>query len=119
MASEISTRSLRGMQEEVVAWCHRKGWYDKPLSFGEAMTGLHSEVSEAWEAWRRWGAGDATDPAVEPGLVCKPEGVGSEFADVLIRLLDYCDRFGVDLEAEYARKMEYNETRGYRHGMRN
>src|ERR1700690_86036 len=65
VASEISTRSLRGMQEEVVAWCHRKGWYDKPLSFGEAMTGLHSEVSEAGEAWRRWGGGDATDPAVE------------------------------------------------------
>jgi hypothetical protein len=46
------------------------------------------------------------------------QGVGSEFADVFIRLLDYCARFGVDLEAEYERKMAYNQTRPYRHGNR-
>jgi len=46
------------------------------------------------------------------------EGVGSEFADVFIRLLDYCSRFDVDLEAEYERKMAYNRTRPYRHGNR-
>lgn len=48
----------------------------------------------------------------------KPEGVGTEFADVFIRLLDYCARFDVDLEAEYERKMAYNHTRPYRHGNR-
>lgn len=45
-------------------------------------------------------------------------GVASEFADVLIRLLDECYRHDVDLEAEYERKMAYNRTRAYRHGGR-
>jgi NTP pyrophosphatase (non-canonical NTP hydrolase) len=63
-----------------------------------------------FEAWRRWGAEDATEPGG------KPEGIGSEFADVFIRLIDYCSRFGVSLEAEYERKMAYNWTRSYRQG---
>jgi hypothetical protein len=74
-------------------------------------------VSEALEAWRRWGTDDATHDAEYPDrLNPKPEGVGSEFADIFIRLLDDCDRFGIDLRAEYERKMSYNRTRAYRHG---
>ena len=75
-----------------------KGWHDNPPSFPECMAMLHSEVSEALEAWRDHGVADATDPAVEPNLACKPEGVGSEFADVLIRLLDDCYLFGIDVD---------------------
>lgn len=51
-----------------------------------------------------------------PGIKIKPEGVGSEFADVLIRLLDDCRRFGIDIEKEMKRKIAYNRTREYRHG---
>jgi NTP pyrophosphatase (non-canonical NTP hydrolase) len=46
----------------------------------------------------------------------KPEGVGSEFADVLIRLLDDCQLHGIDLVDEVVRKMAYNHSRPYRHG---
>ena len=106
------------MTQEVMEWCHSKGWYDNPVSFLEAMALLHTEVSEAVEAWRKWGTDDATDPTIEPNLIHKPEGIGSEFADVLIRRLDDCGRFGIDLEAEYHRKMAYNRTRPYRHGKR-
>jgi NTP pyrophosphatase (non-canonical NTP hydrolase) len=105
-------KSISQMTSEILDVCHAKGWYDQPVSFGEAIALLHSEVSEALEAWRRWGTGDAT------GADGKPEGVGSEFADVFIRLLDYCSRFDVDLEAEYERKMAYNRSRPYRHGGR-
>jgi NTP pyrophosphatase (non-canonical NTP hydrolase) len=119
-----SAKSLGEMMAEVVAATKAKGWYDTPVSFGEAMALLHSEVSEALEAWREWGTEDAIEAFV-PGSIGaltsvidppKPEGVGSEFADVLIRLLDYCSRFDVDLAAEYERKMRYNRTRPYRHG---
>jgi NTP pyrophosphatase (non-canonical NTP hydrolase) len=106
------TKTLADLANEVEAFCHDKGWYDKPVSFGEAMALLHSKVSEALEAWRDWGTEDHTEPGG------KPEGIGSEFADVFIRLLDDCARFGVDLEAEYERKMAYNRTRPYRHGKR-
>jgi NTP pyrophosphatase (non-canonical NTP hydrolase) len=112
LAGQVQHKSLAQMTGEILDLCHAKGWYDQPVSFGEAIALLHSEVSEALEAWRRWGTGDATSTDG------KPEGVGSEFADVFIRLLDYCSRFDVDLEAEYERKMAYNRTRPYRHGNR-
>jgi NTP pyrophosphatase (non-canonical NTP hydrolase) len=118
-----SPKSLGEMTAEVDTLVHEKGWRDRPVSFGEAMATLHSEVSEALEAWRVWGLEDKTGPDIisndasgELRWPGKPLGVGSEFADVLIRLLDDCALFGVDLEAEYERKMAYNRSRTYRHG---
>jgi NTP pyrophosphatase (non-canonical NTP hydrolase) len=99
------------------------GWRDEPVTFERAIANLHGEVSEAWEAWREHGLKDMTvqperciNPATGNQVLSKPEGVGSEFADVLIRLLDDCDLFGVDLAVEVERKLAYNATRAYRHG---
>lgn len=86
------------------------GWFDRDRSFGEDIALLHSEVSEALEAYRDQGL---TAWVTESG---KPEGVGSELADVLVRLLDTCERYGVDLADEFARKLAYNAGRGHRHG---
>lgn len=108
---------LRAMQAEVMAFCHEKGWAG-PVTFGDTMALLHSEVSQALEAYRDHGLADVTKVAVPGTGMPKPEGVGSEFADVLIRLLDDCDRWGVDLAAEFDRKMAYNRTRAYQHGGR-
>lgn len=96
-------KSMSAMADEVLAWCQDKGWYDTPVSFAEAMALLHSEVAEVSDAWRLWGLKDATATFV-PGSVGsmdavlqppKPEGVGSEFGDILIRWLDDSRRFGV------------------------
>lgn len=38
------------------------------------------------------------------------------FAGVLVCLSDLCEHYGIDLTAEYERKMAYNRTRPYRHG---
>lgn len=48
--------------------------------------------------------------------VSKPEGVGSEMADIFIRLMDEVERTEIDLEWEVTRKLAYNRTRGHRHG---
>jgi NTP pyrophosphatase (non-canonical NTP hydrolase) len=97
-----------------------KGWYETQVEFLPAMALLHSEVSEAVEAWRNWGLLDQTPDGivVEDGRATlpKPEGVGSELADVFIRLLDDADLFGIDLAAEVERKLAYNAVREYRHG---
>ncbi len=119
-------KSLQQMAEEVAAWCERKGWEpDRHRTFGDECALLHSEVSEALEAYRRWGFKDATAesssvvyPVDSFSPMAKPEGVASEFADILIRLLHYAHVHGIDLEQEYERKMAYNERRPWRHGGR-
>jgi NTP pyrophosphatase (non-canonical NTP hydrolase) len=94
-----------------------KGWRSEDKTFGEYIALLHSELSEALEAYRDHRLNDATE-VVYASRLPKPEGVGSEFADVLIRLLDTCDVFGIDLEAEFRRKVDFNRTRPFQHGGR-
>ena len=119
------------MTQEVHDVNQANGWWDSDRTIGDACALLHSEVSEAFDAWRKHGFEDTTaysktmygrgDHGENLEVVIdnpKPEGYGSELADVLIRLLDQADRDGIDLVAEYERKLAYNRTRGYRHGGR-
>lgn len=117
---EVRRDVLKSMAAEVREVNTANGWFDDQRSFGEGIALMHSEVSEALEAFRSWGLADATklEPWEEDGRHPKPEGVGSEFADVLIRLLDECDRAGIDLAFEFERKLAHNRTRGYKHGGR-
>lgn len=124
-SDQIGKNTFKIMISEVDNLNHQKGWYDNFFrTFGEEIALLHSEVSEMLEAYRNYGFGDATIntvsfPDSDPDGIAtsgKPEGVPSECADVLIRLLDTCARHDIDLYTEYRRKMDYNWTRPIRHG---
>ena len=85
------------------------GWWDDERPFGEIIALCHSELSEALEAYRNredmmWINGD------------KPDGVAVEMVDCIIRILDYLEHEGVDIENVLAVKHLYNKTRPYKHG---
>lgn len=114
---------FRRLGEEVERLNKSKGWYDEERNFATDIALLHSEVSEALDAYRKWGLDNGNDhiatiagPVSETLPQAKPEGVASELADVLIRLLDTCSRHDIDLVKAYDEKMRFNWTRPYRHG---
>ena len=46
----------------------------------------------------------------------KPCGVPSELADVVIRIMDICQYYGINLEEEILKKHNFNKTRPFKHG---
>ena len=86
--SHAADGDLKRLRDQIRDINEANGWYDEERTHAEGRALLHSEVSEAFEAFRDHGFADATARVSAVGAVPKPEGVGSELADVLIRLLD-------------------------------
>ena len=104
---------------ELVADCYgmaqEKGWWDDgDRNIGELMMLFTCEVAEAYEEYRN--GHDVTEVYYNDSKPDKPEGIPIELADVLIRIFDFCGRYGIDLESAIETKIEYNATRPYRHG---
>jgi len=116
-AQELA-RALSVAQRHVREVNEANGWFEDDRTVGDDIALLHSEVSEALEAPREHGLVDFTKPSVD-GELPKPEGFGSEIADLLIRILDTVERRRIDLAYEFERKLRHNATRGYRHGGKN
>jgi NTP pyrophosphatase (non-canonical NTP hydrolase) len=93
-------KALSDMAAEVAAYQVEKGWTEE-RSISASLELLHEEASEAGRAWRKWGLADHTlgvAAATPDGhWRAEPEGVGSELADVVIRLLDTSNRHGLGL----------------------
>lgn len=109
---------------ELGAQCYqtaiRKGWWQvgAQRSEVELIALMHSELSEALEEYREKGKhldDEWLSRVTESG---KPEGLLSEYADVIIRIFDAVAHRGemAQLASVLLAKMAYNETRPFRHG---
>lgn len=103
------------------------GWWEKEPSFGDLVSLMHSELSEALEEYRAgrpmvWHGCMFPDP--EAQRVCemndrckenketckfrdrKPEGIAVELADCIIRILDWAGHENVNMDRIFFEAME-------------
>jgi NTP pyrophosphatase (non-canonical NTP hydrolase) len=102
---------------EVAAACYQTsrnhGWWEgETFNIGEKLMLICSEAAEALEHWRR--GQDITEVFYGPGD--KPDGFPIELADIVIRVFDLAEHYGLDIERAIKIKMAFNETRPYKHG---
>lgn len=88
-------KTLGQMTIEIRTLNTEKGWRTGDNTYGDYEALLQSEIAEMTENFRDHRLDTYTVP--DGPKAGKPDDVGSEAADVLIRLLDMCDVFPVRL----------------------
>ena len=104
--------SINEMVSDVHQNAIKHGWWEEVRSFGELIALCHSELSEALEDLRN----GKEITAVWQDEKGKPCGIPTELADVVIRVMDICGYYDIDLEHVLKEKHDYNITRPYKHG---
>lgn len=97
MADDLSIRQLTAA---VLQLAREKGFGVKPeeISVPEKIALIHSEVSEALKAFRHQN-------------MSGKDGFAEELADIIIRTAHLAGVYGIDLDKEISKKMEYNKDR--------
>lgn len=133
---EFHEATMGGSLKRIAKWVHQiaksKGWHIHDRSFGDIIALVHTELTEAFEEYRsghrptevRIGEkiyaepdnGDWDEMALVAREGLKPEGLGIELADAVIRILDYAEEVGLDMDELIRVKTIFNRTRPYRHG---
>jgi len=124
--------TLNRLRDQATHIAHSHGFKDATV--GEDIALMHSELSEALEDYREGASPKKVwyeeRPAIkgtfapilhdeqseDPNIIYKPCGIPSEMADVIIRVLHFCGKHEIDIEAAIAEKMAYNDSRPYKHG---
>ena len=126
----MDAKTLNDLRDKAHAMAREKGWHDEEHSDEHWLMLVITEVAEAVEAYRERGF-DAWFECPHCGRefnrlasVCcrryieswKPCGVGSELADVVIRVMDFGERYALPLAWAIMEKIEYNKGRPHKHG---
>lgn len=113
------------LAEEIHKTTRSKGFWATDRNKLEVLMLITTEVAEAAECIREGMPVNKTEftsndgqvvSHYQGGLTNKPIGVPSEMADIIIRVLDACAAWGIDIDRIMEEKMHYNKTRPYKHG---
>jgi NTP pyrophosphatase (non-canonical NTP hydrolase) len=117
--------NIKELTSEIHQNAKDHGWWDEARSFGDIIALCHSELSEALDEFRNGKPmiyvddkyfGISTDISEIENPNLKTEGIATEMADCIIRILDWAGKEGIDMEYVIKIKHEHNKTRPYRHG---
>lgn len=106
---------MKKLQEKIHKTAVEKGWWVQggtEQHIAEQFANFHGELSEAWEEYRK----GHPVRLIYHGADGKPEGIPIELADCVIRIMDFCEGYEIDLENAINMKVKYNELRPFRHG---
>lgn len=110
LAKESHERSLsKGWWKEYDAKYTYFAQEEAPLFLATKLALVGCEVSESLEELRR----GRIEMEVIDG---KPEGVVVELADTILRILDFTEHLGLDIEGALRAKLDFNKTRPIKHG---
>lgn len=142
----IDFGGLNGLRDRIHATAKEKGWWEDERDLGTILMLCVTELAEALEEYRNGhsptevyyrhkhpitGEEIITDTYIsvfpkytrEESYIAeplksygKPEGVPVELADCIIRILDFCGYTGIDIQDVLHQKLDYNDTRSYKHG---
>ena len=88
-------------------------WEGDGCSPGEKIALMHQELSELLDNYRD-GNLDVVSSKIDDFTNAE-----EECADLVIRLMDFCERFDLNIAGAIVAKHEYNTTREYKHGRSN
>lgn len=111
---------LNEMAKAVYQGNKDKGFWDKERNVGETLMLVVTELAEALEAHRK---GNTAPPTLNMPEISKEnfemffkDTFEDEIADAVIRILDLCGGWNIDLEWHVREKVKYNVSRERLHG---
>lgn len=87
---------------------HSKGFWEDGSTDEQKMLLMHAEISEAVEAHRKGNPPSEKTP--------NHSSMAEEFADLVIRVMDFCHERNIPLAQAIADKALYNLDRPHKHG---
>ena len=102
------SKSFKSMQTVIHQDNVAKGFWDEKRNDGEALMLMVSEIAEGLEYLRKGNGNSDHIPDFS--------GIEEEMADVVIRVMDFCEGRGLRLSDAITAKLAYNRSRPFKHG---